>query len=178
MGGIFIITGEIQSGKTSLCLEIAEIARDKGVQLGGLLSPGVFLEGVKVAIDALDLKTGKLVRLADSVDQGAGPLTTKRYAFYPKAVAWGNQVLEDAVPCELLLVDELGPLEFNRGQGWVKGFKAVASGDYRAALLVIRPSLLEEALSRWEVDRIYDLDDPNHSRLSGEAILRSLIENL
>lgn len=178
MSTISILTGEIQSGKTSLCLEIADIARDNGVTLGGVLSPGVFLDGVKVAIDALDLKTGEKVRLADSGDQGAGPLTTKRYVFHPLAVAWGNQVLENALPCDLLMVDELGPLEFRQGEGWVNGFSVVASGNFSAALLVIRPSLLEEALSRWDVERIIDLDNPNLPNLSGEEIFRSLIHEL
>jgi len=174
---INLLTGEIQSGKTRLCLEVVEAARRTGTKLGGVISPAVFVAGEKTAIDLLDIQSGERRRLADSLGGRSSNLFTKRWSFLPEAVLWGNQILEKAVPCELLIIDELGPLEFHRGEGWVNGFKAIESGDFTAALLVIRPSLLDEALSRWEVDRIINLDDPSQSHLSGKAILQSLIEN-
>ena len=75
-----------------------------------------------------------------------------------------------------LVIDELGPLEFLRGEGWMAGFEAVNSGEYRVALLVIRPSLLKEALSRWQVSRIINLDDPDDLFLSGTDLLAALME--
>lgn len=174
---ITLLTGEIQSGKTSLCLEVLEAAREAGVKLGGLLSPGVFEDGEKIAIDVLDARSGERARLAEGPSGKAADLTTRHWAFQSQAVAWGNQVLDNAVPCELLMIDELGPLEFLRGEGWVNGFEAVASGDYSAALLVIRPSLLEEALKRWEVGEIIDLNDPQQKRQSGEEVLQYLLQD-
>lgn len=174
---ITLLTGEIQSGKTSLCLEVVAAAREAGVVLGGLVSPGIFREREKIAIDVLDIRSGERVRLADGPGSRSTEITTRRWAFLPEAVAWGNQVLEQAVPCDLLIIDELGPLEFHRGEGWVEGFKTVGSGDYQAALLVIRPSLLEEALSRWEVAHIINLADPDQLPQSGRQLLHLLLED-
>ena len=173
---ITLLTGEIQSGKTNLCLDVIDIAREEGFRLGGVVSPGVFLKGKKTGIDVLDIRSRERRRLADNLGEGGLELTTQRWAFRLDAVSWGNQILKNAVPCDLLVIDELGPLEFNRGEGWVNGFKTVASGDYTAALLVIRPSLLDEALRRWNVDRIVNLDDPGHPPPSGEMIFRSLTQ--
>ena len=175
MSAISLLTGEIQTGKTSLCLEVVAAAREAGVRLGGLVSPGIFQDGEKIAIDVLDIRSGERTRLAEGPGGRATDLNTRRWAFQSQAVAWGNQVLENALPCELLVIDELGPLEFLRGEGWVNGFQVVASGDYTAALLVIRPSLLEEALKRWEVGEIIDLDDPHQRSQSGKEVLRSLL---
>ena len=175
MGGIYLLTGEIQSGKTSLCLELVNEARKEGVRLGGLISPGVFQSGEKIAIDLLDIKSDERRRLADGSDGRSTEVQTKRWSFLPGAVAWGNRILEKSVPCDLLLIDELGPLEFIRGEGWVNGFKIVESGDYQAALLVIRPSLLDEALSRWEVKGIINLDDPDQSINSGKKLISYLL---
>jgi len=158
---IALLTGEIQSGKTSLCLEVVAAAREAGIQLGGLVSPGVFQEREKIAIDVIDVRSGERRRLADGPGGRSTAISTRRWAFHPEAVAWGTQVLQEAVPCQLLVIDELGPLEFQRGEGWVSGFRAVASGDYTSALLVIRPSLLKEALNRWPAARIVNLDDPD-----------------
>ena len=170
------MTGEIQSGKTSLCLEIVEHARLRGYRLEGLISPGVFQDGQKIAIDLEDIKTGERRRLAERIEERPTELQTRRWAFIPEIAAWGNQVLERVQPCDLLLIDELGPLEFHRDQGWTAGFKAVARGDYQAALLVIRPSLLEDALNRWDDASVIDLDLPSKSFRSAETLLPYLLE--
>ena len=176
MGEIYLLTGGIQSGKTSLCLELIELARQGGERLGGVISPAVFAEGRKIAIDLLDLKSGKRVRLADELDQGETEISTQRWAFKPDAVAWGNQILRETVPCDLLVIDELGPLEFNREEGWIKAFDVLESGDYRSALVVIRPTLLDDALERWDVERIINVDDPDDAYRDSEALFALLSE--
>lgn len=171
---IFVITGDIQSGKTSLCLDVIEAARESGVRLGGVISPADFLAGEKIAIDLQDVRSGERMRLAELSRDKESPISTQRWAFLPEAIEWGNQILKDAVPCDLLVIDELGPLEFDRGEGWVNGFESVASGEYQAALVVVRPSLLDKALGRWEVDRVINLDQPAQLYPTGKEIYQSL----
>ena len=174
---IYLLTGESQTGKTILCLEVVEIAKQKGIRLGGLVSPGVFHEGQKTAIDLLDVQSGKRLRLAESIEAGETEISTQRWAFKTDAVNRGNQILKDAVPCDLLVIDELGPLEFQRGEGWVSGFKTITSSAYKAALLVIRPSLIDKALKRWDVDKVINLDEPGQLGQSAEKIIQSLFPN-
>jgi hypothetical protein len=81
-------------------------------------------------------------------------------------------MLKGAIPCDLLIVDELGPLEFDKGQGWLEGFRAVDSGRYRAALLTIRPSLLDRALQRWGKAEVIDLERSDLSILTPSIILQ------
>jgi nucleoside-triphosphatase len=140
-----------------------------------LISPGVFVEGEKTAIDGLDLKSGERVRLAERTDGDQVGIATQHWTFLPDSVEWGNQVLKRSVPCDLLLIDELGPLEFKRGEGWMTGFEIVASDSYQSALLVIRPSLLEDAHSRWQVKRIVDLDQPDEPLRLGKDLLEALM---
>ena len=98
VGRIHLLTGEIQSGKTSLCLEVIEIARKAGIRLGGVISPGVFVSGEKIAIDLLEIRSGERRRLADGPGGRSSGISTKRWAFLPDTVIWGNQVLKTAVP--------------------------------------------------------------------------------
>ncbi len=114
------------------------------------------------------------MRLAELLRDQGSLISTQRWAFLLEAVEMGNQILMDAVPCDLLVIDELGPLEFDRGEGWVKGFESVSSGEYKAAIVVIRPSLLDKALMRWEVDRVINLDEPDQPFPTGKEIYRSL----
>ncbi len=170
LGKIIILTGDIQSGKTNLCRELIQKAKEEGVQLAGLFSPAVFHEREKTGIDVINLKNWERRHLAVLKEKDQTGLETKRWSFYPEIVQWGNQALINAVPCDLLVVDELGPLEFNRGEGWVAGLAAVDSGSYQSALVVIRPSLLKMAGQRWEISRVFDLNDPRNKTLSGEDI--------
>ena len=158
MSELILITGEIGSGKTSLCRELVKIARQKDVDLAGLISPGVFNNQDKIAIDVHDLRSGKQKRLAElNKNQNQG-LRTKRWAFDPEAVAWGNQILAEAAPCDLLLIDEIGPLELNRDQGWVNALQTLKAGKYQCAVVVIRPSLLTQARELWPAAKVVDLD--------------------
>lgn len=174
-GEIILLTGKLQSGKTNFCLDLAQNAKDLGFNLAGVLSPGVFHQNEKTGIDVVNLRSWERRRLAVLRGIGQTGLETRRWSFYPEIVDWGNQVLKNAVPCDLLIVDELGPLEFEREQGWIAGLSAVDSGEYQAALVVIRPSLLKLANQRWKVSRVYDLDDPQNASFVSEELLTRLI---
>lgn len=158
MAEIILLTGELQSGKTKLCLDIYQLAQEARIRVGGLISPAVFDGSRKIAIDTIDLKSGIRKRLAELRTAHQTDLETQRWSFYSEVVNWGNKVLKEAVPCDLLLIDELGPLELLRGEGWVIGLEVIQNADYSTALIVIRPSLVEEAARLWQVSRIIDLD--------------------
>lgn len=174
MGEIFLITGETQTGKTNLCLDLYKEALEANIKVGGVISPAVFEGGDKTAIDVLNLKNGKQKRLADVKTGGQSELETQHWSFSLEAVDWGNDMLREAVPCDLLIVDELGPLEFYRAEGWVNGFGAVENGEYRAAVVVIRPSLIDIAARRWNVSRIIDLNLPAPVPLTGKVLFNIL----
>ena len=176
MSQILILTGEIGSGKTSFCLELAAAAREWGKVTRGLVSPGVFNEEEKRAIDVLDLGSSQRKRLAELRELESSDLETRRWAFQPEAAEWGDRKLLQAVPCDLLLIDELGPLEFNRGRGWENAFPVIEGGGYLAAVVVVRPSLLEEALARWPEAGLIDLSAPG-PHPAPRALVRELLPN-
>ncbi|MBN2044938.1 MAG: hypothetical protein JW757_07970 [Anaerolineales bacterium] len=146
-----ILTGLPGSGKSALCQAVVRRADEAGLDLQGVLSPPVFENGVKIGIDLLDLGSRERHQLAVLRQEALEPasLTTQRWTFDPQIIEIGEQILASSTPCELLVVDELGPLEFERGEGWLAGLTAVDSSDFQAALVVVRPSLVEIALKRW-----------------------------
>ena len=91
------------------------------------------------------------MRVAD-LNTGDAPqmgLHTRRWRFSTDALEWCNKILKAAVPCDLLVIDELGPLEFERGEGLLAAFEAVDSRQFETCLVVVRPSLVEKARRRW-----------------------------
>ncbi|MDW8070025.1 MAG: nucleoside-triphosphatase [Anaerolineae bacterium] len=158
---IILLTGERGSGKTTVCQRWAYQARVAGWDVAGLLSPAVFDKGRKVAIDAFDLRSGERRRLAWTRTSAASAeaLCTLAWCFDPATVAWGNQVLASATPCDLLIVDELGPLELEHNQGWTAGIAAVNTNCYRQAWVVVRRELLGIAQRLWPTGEVVEVAD-------------------
>ena len=71
---------------------------------------------------------------------------------------WGEEVLSHTGWCDLLVVDELGPFELVRGEGWISGVRLVEGGNYRLALVVVRPELRRVALRRWPHAELIELE--------------------
>ncbi len=152
-----ILTGEKGVGKTTLCQRLVEQTQKSGIMIGGLISPAIFGAGQKMGIDVVNLRDNRSRRLAYTHEHITEGPNTKRWAFEQEVVEWGNKVLKESTPCDLLIIDELGPLEFECGSGWQNGFTALDHGEYSLALIVIRPKLLSQALARWPDAEIVEL---------------------
>ncbi len=140
---LWVISGEIGAGKTALCRALVDRARPAGWDVAGLLSPGVFEAGQKIAIQVEDLRSRERRLLASREPRAGFDLAFGQWHFDRVALAWGNHVLEHGAPCDLLMVDELGPLELVRGQGFTAGLAVLAGGRYRVGIAVVRPALVE-----------------------------------
>jgi nucleoside-triphosphatase THEP1 len=152
---IVILTGPPGSGKTTTCCQLADLARRRGLDCAGLVCPARFHKSRKVGIDVLNLRTGELRPLAEA-DQLPAALRTPGYRFDAEAIAWGASVLVAACPCDLLIVDEIGPLELERGQGWVNALDVLRAGSFKFAVVVVRPHLVntfEQAMGRQPLRR-------------------------
>lgn len=154
-----LVTGPRGAGKTTLCLAAADEAARRGWSVRGLLSPPVFEHGQKIAINLVDLATRERRVLARprAASEPASPHATADWSFDPAVLAWGDGVLSAIGPCDVLIVDELGPLEFERGQGWVSAFPLLDARRYRLALVVVRPALLDAAQARWPGATVLDV---------------------
>ncbi len=150
---LVLITGVSEAGKTTWCRALIERALARGLRPRGLISPAVFDSGSKIAIDLVDITSGERKRLAERRPADQSPAVhgkrTHNWLFSDPVLAWGNAVLLNLPPTDLLIIDELGPLELLENDGLTSGLKLIAEGQYRLACVVVRPSLLAAALERW-----------------------------
>lgn len=146
-GQIIVVTGEINVGKTTWCQKLIAHVRALGLHVAGLSSPGLFADGEKTAIDLIDLASGERRRLADRLPAPDPTSPTPRWKFHPEILAWGDDMLKAIDACDLLVIDELGPLELRHNQGWVSALPLLKGGQYRAACVVVRRALLETFLA-------------------------------
>jgi len=143
-GTILVVTGGREVGKTTFCRQVIERYRGAGKTVSGLLSPGRFIDGKKTGIFAIALETNEQRLLASLVAGEIDGMRQGHWSFDAKVVEWGNQQLKEAVEADLLVIDELGPLEFQRRMGWVAAFDRLKSKKFGLALVVIRPECLDD----------------------------------
>jgi len=146
---ILLVTGLSGAGKTTWCKRLAMLAEEKSMRVKGLLSPGVYKDERKKAINALDIESGESRQLAILGERMETDLATPRWKFNPETVAWANNFLEQIEDCDLLIIDEVGPLELLRNEGLMAGVQMVDAGNYQVACVVVRSSLVPKALQRW-----------------------------
>jgi nucleoside-triphosphatase THEP1 len=139
---VVLLTGKSGSGKTSYCSRIATRAREQGLAVAGLLTPPRFGKGRKIALDVEDIRTGQRRPLAEARGAAQGP-AIGHWQFHSEGLEWGAEILQRATPCDVLLIDELGPLELTRNLGWAVAVDVLKEGKYRVAAVVVRPALLD-----------------------------------
>jgi nucleoside-triphosphatase THEP1 len=147
-GTIRIVTGERGSGKSTLCRRVAAAACGKGLVVAGMVTEDSGDDGTR---RVTDLRTGESRHFGVQAKQdlgyesgrpvGADPLTPS-WMYDEGVFAWGNNVLTRATPCDLLVIDELGPLEILGDRGWFTAFEVLRRRQFDAALLVCRPTLV------------------------------------
>jgi len=174
---LWIVTGWRGSGKTTFCREMLQTACLAGWDAAGLLSPAVFKDGFKYSIYAEEIRSGEKRLLAATHPQTETDLAFGDWFFNRKTLKWGNQMLQSSVPCDLLVIDELGPLEFNLSIGWMTALDVIKTAQFRLALVVVRPELLESAQSMLHPDhtiQIHGVNEVHDKVLQYSSLLMQL----
>ena len=140
MSSVAVITGERGAGKSRLCLDLLEKGRRGGLTVGGFISPAVYTDGVKNAFYTMDVRTGEQRLCGERTAENRG--TIGCWQMDPAVLEWGNELLRNSAPCDLLFIDELGPLEFDRGGGYTAAFDVLKNGRFGQAYVVVRPACL------------------------------------
>ena len=148
---LVVFYGPRNIGKTSLLMKVVPHLQQSGFKVSGVISPPVFRNQEKVGIQIQNIATGEIRNLAQRRQERYVQDATPGYAFDDRNLHWGDVVLKNAVPGQVLIIDELGPLEIKFGRGWQAGVKAVTSGEYDLCIVVLREELHEMVRETWDV---------------------------
>lgn len=137
---IIIISGERGVGKSTVCHKTVTLAQSAGYICGGIIT----LHRPSDVLEVLDVRSGFARQL--TLEPGVSPAVIQgRFRFDPRVLLWGDDVLARATPCDLLVVDELGPLELEQGWGWQQALTVLHKADFALAFVVVRPELVIQA---------------------------------
>ena len=150
---IGLLTGSIGIGKTSLCQRLVALLRQQGLEPAGILAPALIDDqGMKIGIRLWRIETEEERVLALVEGDLRGP-HTGRYVFDTDVMAWGLSGLRRALrgKYDLVLIDEIGPLELLRGEGLAPVLGDLWDLCEPHVLIVVREALTE--ILRERLDR-------------------------
>lgn len=192
-----LLTGKREVGKTTVCQAVAELARHRGYRPAGVITPALYAcselalsevegqsrrdsHGAKVGFEAVDVGSGERWPLART-DQELGGPRVGPYGFDPAALAKALEVLRRAATTgyDLFMVDEIGPLELEQGEGFAPILDLLPIGGPTHTLVVVRPELLDQLLLRLRSIRptVFNVTKENRDELPRQIAERLWEEN-
>jgi molybdopterin-guanine dinucleotide biosynthesis protein A len=138
-----LVLGERGSGKTSWCLRYTDSCRKRGSSVGGILCPSIEKQGQRLGSNAFDLLTGEEVPFARLPEPKSlkGGEKIGDYIISRHGILFACAAIERALAnkCDLVVIDEVGPLELS-GKGLLPAVESALASPINV-LLVVRSSL-------------------------------------
>jgi len=111
MKRLIFVTGPPGIGKTSILLRSVNRLKDRGYEIGGMISREVREGGVRVGFEIIDFSTGQRGWLAH-INQPTGPKISKYRVNLTDLDAIGVSSILDAIRnADIIIIDEIGPME-------------------------------------------------------------------
>jgi len=108
---LIFVTGRPGIGKTSVLLRAVDTLKKRGYKVGGMISREVREGGVRVGFEVVDFYTEQRGWLAH-VNQPVGPQVSKYRVNLSDLNAIGaNSILTAVAKADIVVVDEIGPME-------------------------------------------------------------------
>ncbi|MGB8953351.1 MAG: nucleoside-triphosphatase [Candidatus Aminicenantales bacterium] len=142
---IYILTGKVHSGKTTFVKKTVKELKEKGIAVEGFLSERMTGDEKGQGYDLIDLSREKPVPFIRTSGQPEWPQIGP-YFFDPRGLAEAQKIIRGSRRADLLVVDEVGPLELG-GRGLWPALEGELFRPSKKILLVIRESLLKDFLS-------------------------------
>ncbi len=171
---INILTGPVNSGKTTLLKNTLSSLNEKDLAIDGYLSEAVWEKNDFLGYDLYDLKDHRhhpFIRKKGQEEwQSIGP-----FFFQPESLDIAKHIIRRSGKADLCVVDEVGPLELE-GKGVWPAIAKVLKLSQVDFLLVIRSSVLENFLARIKRSdtQVFSIEQKNIQTVLARSLLSDI----
>ncbi len=147
-----ILTGAVQSGKTTLAEALVKELRRHRQEVAGIIARGLWENGQRSGFDLVDIGTGRVTPLARRKVVSGSSASLTGFDFFVAGWKAGKRALavENCRQAEVVVVDEVGKLEL-AGRGWAPLLPALLSLTRPVHVWIVRESLLAQVRQIWKV---------------------------
>lgn len=146
-----IITGGLQSGKSTLAEQCVKELADRRLTTAGIIARGLWKDDLRSGFILRDLRTDELIPLAERADSSDTPGRTP-FLFSPEGLKAGRAALdkERCRSADAIFVDEVGKLEAD-GLGWAPLLSPLLELSDSIHIWIVREQVLGRICRRWPV---------------------------
>jgi nucleoside-triphosphatase THEP1 len=160
-----IITGDVQSGKSTLAALLVQHLKHKNIRAAGIIARGLWKDDKRDGFDIVDLSTGQTTPLARRIPRtDMRNISQTPFKFLETGVATGRKALslEQCTHAGLILVDEIGKLEVRR-LGWAPCLAPLLALSQTVHVWIVREHLVKEIRRIWQVAKteVIHVTDPD-----------------
>ena len=173
---ILLLAGNPGVGKTTVLIKIADELKAKGFRVGGMISREVREGNLRVGFEIIDLTNNGHGWLAH-VNQKTGPQVGKYHVDLEDLERIGATAILDAIElCDVITVDEIGPMELFSQKFKQAVTKALESQKLVLAVVHMRAKDPMINLAKQRADsEIFTVTLANRDKLVEEVTKRALI---
>lgn len=171
---VFVLTGPVHSGKTTFLKRLVDDLKRKNLKTGGFLSVAVIKNKEILGYDLYDLKGEQHIPyIRRQGEEGWERIGS--YFFIPEALAHARDQLLPSRGVDILVVDEVGPLELKREGLW-SALKQTLVSPPKGLILVVRKNILKDFLRqlRGREVRIFDIEEKDAFSQMKKALFSSI----
>jgi nucleoside-triphosphatase THEP1 len=138
---LIVLTGDPGSGKSTHCRQVVLAAREAGLTVRGIVGIDE-TEACGVKRWQEDAGSGKQLLLGRTASPEEILAGAPRWELDDAALEQCSRILMSACPADVLVIDEVGPVELLHRRGMLAGVRHALACQYGLALVVVRPDLV------------------------------------
>jgi nucleoside-triphosphatase len=142
---IFILTGPVHSGKTSLLKKVVRELKGQEYRIDGFLSETVSEKGEIVGYNLLGLKEEKSIPLIRRTGEKEWQKVGS-YFFIPQGLEEAEKIILRGKEADIFVIDEVGPLELS-GKGFWPALKQVVFQPLNSYVFIVRKNIIKDFLA-------------------------------
>lgn len=176
LNNFWIITGEVNQGKTTFIKKLVKHLFINNIDCHGIITIAKFNCGKKnnYFVSTLD---GSWSKKLCSTNAESNWIKHKRFYFNPSAIQFGNSLLNNIATdpekyySKVIIVDEVGQFELNNN-GWYNGLNLLVKSRIKNQVWVVRKSLVESVCEKFNISQvqIIDVGEESANELIGKLL--------
>jgi nucleoside-triphosphatase THEP1 len=176
---IFVISGQVGSGKTAHVQKIIEALKGYNISVGGLYCPRILDGETTIGYDVVDIQTNEQIEfLRKSKDDTLTKIG--RYSILPKGLEVGRSALDISKNrnWQLIVIDEVGNLELEN-RGWASTIDELLKVPTIHLLFTVRDIYVERIIQKWNLGgyTLFKITETEETKIS-ELIKRQIISQI
>lgn len=158
------ITGRPGVGKSTVC---RNVLKQVTAAFGGMVSADIRVKGERVGFEITDIATGRKGTLAHK--EGAGPRVGSYHVNLADLNDIGVNAIKNARSLELIVIDEIAPMEFKSIQ-FIKAVEEVLDSEKNMLVVLHQKSSHPLAMRIRKEFRVYTVTQENRENIIKEIV--------